>query len=422
MAEKRPLSADTNADTTQLTKEATPLEPPSLRKKQAVRSVERSVADYLQGQNRIGTFNDYPLRKHRYINLHVSRILDSLVVLYVHLFKIHWDKFSRSLEKFPLPTGTSDFFHYAAYTYISHWANDLYYSIRKSCQVMNPLAFVERYSQETGRYADRYDRFLTLLMNAIKPTPIVGAIADEIYIPILGKDIDFTRKKNVMGWVHWNIDNTIFQLIHQTLELKKVTTMVPTSDDPTGRPLWLFDWFDNSAYAWFPFDGNYNEIDISVAYILGVACTPKVSLPDTDEWRIVPLKTDPKKIDVNSYVRVNPRRRHGTSEHRALESEIISLPNYYEKDKDKFAKSNTGPIALVKVTDRDDDDDAESSEAPDPDYVPESPRIGTRSTSSDPEKALRVRVHDYIYHTQVIQKHETATRFAAFKQMMQPPA
>ncbi|KAI3828141.1 hypothetical protein L1987_02238 [Smallanthus sonchifolius] len=402
-ASKRPNTDDVQDDTTRQDPNTTVIHLAGPPKKPTIRSTERSAADYLQQQNCIGQFNHYPLRKHTYITVYITRILDSLVTLYVHLLKLNWDRFARTAEKFPLPSGVTDHYHYLAYVYLSHWANDLYYSIRKSCQTVNPLAFVERYHKETGRYADRYDKFLTLLINAIKPTPIVGAIADEIYIPVLGKDVDITKKKNVFGWSHWIIDSTVFQLVHQSLELKKVTTFVPISDDPTGRASWLFDWFDNAAYAWFPFDANYNEIDITVAYILGVACTPKVSLPDTDDWRYCAHRTDLKRIDLESYARVIPRRRFGTSEHRLLESEEVTLPNYYEKDKDKHSKLNVGPLAIKKLTAE--EDEAESSKSPDPDYVPESPRPLTRSQAVEGVgKCIRLRVHDYIYYTKSTQR------------------
>ncbi|KAI3703942.1 hypothetical protein L1987_74139 [Smallanthus sonchifolius] len=419
MSGKRPNTDDVQDDTTCQDPNTTVIYSAGPPTKPTIQLTERSAVDYLQQQNRIGQFNHYPLRNHRYITVYITRILDSLVTLYVHLLKLNWDRFARTAEKFPLPSGVTDHYHYLGYVYLSHWANDLYYSIRKSCQTVNPLAFVEQYRQETGRYADRYDKFLTLLINAIKPTPIVGAIADEVYIPVLGgKDVDITKKKNVFGWSHWIIDSTVFQLVHQSL--KKVATFVPISDDPTGRASWLFDWFDNAAYAWFPFDGNYIEIDITVVYILGVACTPKVSLPDTDDWRYCTHRTDPKRIDLGSYVRVIPRRHFGTSEHRLLKSEEVTLPNYYEKDKDKRAKLNVGPLAIKKATAE--EDEAESSESPDPDYVPESPRPLARSQAVEGvEKCIRLRVHDYIYYTKVIDEYDSGTRFAAFKILMQPP-
>jgi hypothetical protein len=317
-------------------------------------------------------------------------------------------------------TINTDHYAIAASCYISHWFNDLYYSIRKAVKAFNPIAFTEKYHHENAQYADRYDPFLTLLMNAIKPTPIVGAIADEVYIPILAKNIDFSKKR-IIEWVHWNLDQTLFNTIHQTLELKKIVKMTPPSEDTTGRASWLLDWPDNrTAYAWFPMEGNYNEIDLAVAYILGVACTPKISMPDTDEWRMYTSKTNVKNIDVNSYVRLSNRKRFGTSEFRTLEAEEVVLPNYYESDSAKFSKMNIGALKIHKIST---DTDEETSEQPDDDYVPESPRPFTRSQAEKdaPSMALRVRVHDYPYYMQVIDKLETSTRYAAFKLINPPP-
>lgn len=422
MAEKRPNTDIAQDDTTHQAPNITVMPPAGANKKPTIRTAETSVNLYLQSQNRIGDFNHYPLRKHRYITVYTTRILDALVTLYVHLFKLNWEKMARAVEKFTTPTGVSDHYHYCAYVYLSHWMNDVYYHIRKSCKAVNPLAFTERYHYEVAPNADRYDNYLAHLMNALRPTPINGAIADEMYIPVLGKNLNFetSNKKGPFEWNHWCINHTLFQLVHQSLELKKIVKMTPISEDPTGRASWLFDWFDTAtAYAWFPLENNYNETDISVAYILGVACTPKVALPDIDDWRYLEQKYDYKRIDINSYRRVVPRRKFGNSEHRILEAEEIHLPDYYEKDPAKFKKLNEGPLKLIKST----ADDAEegSSELIDEDSVPESPRPVTRSTAVDIEKSIRVRVHDYPYYTQVIQRADIATRFTAFKMFNPSP-
>ncbi|UTQ50852.1 MAG: coat protein [Plant associated deltapartitivirus 4] len=423
MADKRPRSDDAQGDTTHPDPSNYAKTPAITAKKPAVRSAEASVNLYLQTQNRIGEFNHYPLRKHRYINLYVIRILDSLVGLYVHFFKMNWEKFARAAEKTPLPTGVPDHFHLCAYTYLSHWMIDLYYHIRKSCKTLNPLAFTERYFYEVAPNATSYDNYLAHLINAIRPTPINGAIADEMYIPVLGKDLDFSKnvRKGPFSWNHWQINHTLFQMIHQTLEIKKIVKMTLISEDPTGRASWLFDWFDTtSAYAWFPLENNYNETDISVAYILGVACTPKVSLPDIDDWRYLDARVDMRRIDVDTYKRVIARRKFGNSEHRILVSEEVTLPNYYETDATKFNKLNVGPLKIIKSS-TDAAAEETTSETVDEDYVPESPRPGTRSQTTDVAKSMRVRVYDYLYHTQVINRADISTRYTAFKMFNPPP-
>lgn len=65
--------------------------------------------------------------------------------------------------------------------------------------------------------------------------------------------------------------------------------MTPLITDTLGRPFWLFDWHaNNTCCAWFPAEGNFSMEDITLGYILGVACTPRLGPRDVDDWQIFP--------------------------------------------------------------------------------------------------------------------------------------
>ena len=53
-----------------------------------------------------------------------------------------------------------------------------------------------------------------------------------------------------------------------------------------GRPSWLFDWHDEKrCCAWFPPEGNNTMDDVTIAYIVGAACTPHLGPRDVDDWQ-----------------------------------------------------------------------------------------------------------------------------------------
>jgi hypothetical protein len=388
------------------------------RKKPAERSNERDAADYLLDQNRIGCYNSNPYRKHKFITLRSQRLFDQLVALYTHFLKANWTHFSRALDhnlRSDKAKSSLAAVDYAASVYISHWFNDLYYTNRVCTQKVDGTAFIAQYYHENALHSNIYDHFLSLLNAAIRPTHIHG-ISDEIYIPVIAHKAfaDLTAPFNtITGYVE---DYTTFKAIIQIMDARKVCKLTPLSSDITGRPSWLFDWFDGThAYAWFQQDGNYNDIDIAVAYVIGASITPLLGHNDTDEWVIYPPNMDEETARKTHTRRVYRKVFSGLAEVRTLQSELIELPNYYETDKAKRIAGNIGPIALYSA--------ASSSSAPSefedqgqPISAPPSPTYSKDKPDSD--KAYRVRTIDFIYYAQVVRRIETSTRLAAFSHFM----
>lgn len=370
---------------------------PFERKKPTERSNERDAADYLLDQNRIGSYNSNPFRKHKFITLRSQRLFDQLVSLYTHFLKSHWTSFSRALDhnlRSDKAKSSLASVEYAANVYISHWFNDLYYTNRVCTQKVDGTAFIAQYYHENALHSNHYDHFLSLINAAIRPTHIHG-ISDEIYIPVIADKAFSDLKKpfnTISGYVE---DYTTFTSILQIMDVRKVCKLTPLSSDITGRPSWLFDWFDGThAYAWFQQDGNYNDVDVSIAYVIGASITPLLGHPDIDEWVIYPTDMDEETARKTHRRRTARQTHSGLAEVRTLQSEVITLPNYYESDKAKRIAGNIGPLAVYtaasssSATSEFEDQSQPISAPPSPSYSKDKP---------DSDKAYRVRILDFIY-------------------------
>lgn len=396
-------------------------------KRPATRSNSKLATDYLLEENRIGLEVHRPHKKRRYVSLNLARMMPALVTLYSFLFKVNWTHFRHAESKFPVKHTGITIFESFAIVYLSHWLHDLYRINRKCLESLDPVAFAEKYYHQVGTYSEVYDNFLSLLASHIRPTHITNNYADDIYIPVATtRESPNPLGQLIFAWDRYVLDSDLFYLIVQTLDIKKLTKMTPLSSDLLGRPSWLFDWAqDNTVYSWFPQEGNYNDEDVSVAYVIGDACTPKLGHADIDDWKYtkaasVDLRT---QSVIDSYKRVNPRRWYACAEFRTAEVEEVNLPRFHEKDDAAFRASNTGPIQLVdnilsKLSIASSStDEAEITEGiVDSTTVPPSPRYATRhQVQATTERAFRTRVTDRLYYNQVIKYFDLTSRLTAFK-------
>lgn len=395
-------------------------------KRPTIRSNSKLATDFLLDENRIGMEVHKPHKKRRYITLYLSKMMPALVTLYSFLFKVHWTHFRHVESKYPQIDKASNIYESFAIIYLSHWLYDLYRINRKSLESLDPVAFAEKYYTQVSVHSDRYDNFLALLASHIRPTHIQNNYADDVYIPILTKKATTTTLGALnIDWDKLSTNFELFSFIIFTLENKKLVKMTPLSSDLLGRPSWLFDWTQTqSAFSWFPQEGNYNEEDIAVAYVIGDACTPKLGHADIDDWKYTNAATlDLSTLSlITAYKRVTPRRWSACAEFRTAEVEEVHLPNYYEKDEATFAASNTGPIQLVSdclakltVASSSTTEDETSGQV-DASTVPASPRYSLRSRSGTTQaKYHRTRVIDRLYYHQVIKYFDTTSQFTAFK-------
>nr|QRG29217.1 putative CP [Rhodiola cryptic virus 1] len=418
-----PVPTDTPADSTQQKRPFTEAITDTVIKRPQPRSSIKQATDHLLDENRTGSFVHQPNKKRHYVTIRGEDMLNSLVELYTSFFKQRWNLFARSVEKLPL-TGTHATNHYQllAHVYLSHWTFDVYRQIRESLFSLDPVAFNEKYFNQVPVHSVSYDPFLTTVSDHLKPTHITLSYADEVFIPILSSKLE-DAKTNYFAWSRFHIDHDLFSLILQVLEEKKVTPLTPLSSDLFGRPSWLFDWSqDQTAFAWFPQEANYNDDDVTIAYIIGVSCSPKLGHADFDEWKITTEPPNFTTTKLKNYPRVIPRRWKSSAEFRVAQVEAISIPLFTEKDKAKFAATNTGPLKVYTNVFKSVEEGTSSQAAEeevsetDPDYVPASPRaIVTRSSTTEAIPAHRVRVIDYMYYRQVISYFDSASRFTAFK-------
>lgn len=380
------------------------IEPPA--KRFAERTNERSATDYLVEQNRVVNYNSNPRRRHLFIQIKAQELFTALKTMYSHFFQVHSSRIGRALDGWSKKTaGSSSVYDHAAACHITHWLMDTYHTTRKSVKLVAPTAYLDKFSNQSVLFSDSYDHFLATLNAHLRPTYIIS-ISDNVWIPTFSTN-QMADPKNpfpdIKGLV---VDNTLFLLIQQILENHKLCKMTNLSTDSMGRPSWLFDWYDDgTAYSWFMQEGNYNDVDVAVAYIVGGPISPKLGIYDADEWVIYPTKTTAKEIAAMHKHRASTRYWLGLSEVRQLEFQQIELPDYYEEDDAKREALNLGPLRLQTSS-------SSSTQDVDEDTVPQSPRV---PSAIEKNKTFRARTLDRIYYAQVIMKSENSTRYAAFK-------
>lgn len=144
-------------------------------------------------------------------------------------------------------------------------------------------------------------------------TPIKGGIGDTTYIPILN------------GSPAWNTDNPFhienyvvdYHLVSGIIQNVKGWRISTILSNKLGRPSWLFDWHEEKrCCAWFPPEGNYTMDDVTIAYIVGAACTPHLGPRDVDDWQTGTL---PENVHPFYYERVVGRGFYGAYEVRTIE-------------------------------------------------------------------------------------------------------
>lgn len=346
-------SENTNVDTnvtavsTQQKRPATVVPPSDPKRRPPTRSNVKTATDLLLDEGRIGRATKYPSKKRRYIKLKMDVMMPQLVDLYSFLFNYRF-QFFRHLA--PPGTATTQKTHATnfAIVYLSHWLSDLYRINRTCLEDIDPAAFQDKFSVQVGTHSNVYDNFLSVLNAHLRPTHITTAVSDSIYIPL------FTNIKGEppvlsITWDKLKLDANLFHSILEIMMEKKVVKMTPLSSDLLGRPSWLFDWSpETTAFAWFPQEGNYTDEDVAVAFVIGDACSPKLSLADIDEWKYTDFRpTIDTASSIAAYQRATPRKWFGNSEFRVIEIEEVHHPNFKEDDPSKRAADNHGPLQVM---------------------------------------------------------------------------
>lgn len=296
------------------------------------RTNSSSVADFLAENGSIGCkFKLHKGYRSHYINLRIPQMFEALVSLYTHIFAIHWDQFRSFLDTFSLPENyQGNPQRYASTIYISSWFLDLYVSNRETCRKLFYAAYCdENYNLDIFLRSEEYDAYLVKLSSAIRPGFIRLNGEATLYIPRL-ELVDMhpldENYFNVQGWVI--NDSCLLGLIHIFKE-RKLIKMEKLNFVSTGRASWLFDWHDDAtAYAWFVAKGNYDLDDVAVAYILGVACTPKLGPRDCGEWQYCLANAFPAQMNLVGFERAREIAYYVAIKKRVIESEPWTIPDH----------------------------------------------------------------------------------------------
>lgn len=302
------------------------------------------AAEFLSENSKIHIFRAHYNKYRRYVNLETREVFDSLVEIYANLFKSQFHRYKRIYDSLMTAvTGTSGWTALAR-VYISVWLLDVYVSNREAVKKLSVPAFNEHFRHEFVQCSTEYDEFLTLLHASLKPTHITSAPEDALYIPLLAQTPAWTTT-NPFNITNFNFNLDVFYAITQMMKSDNVWKLSPLSTNVLGRPCWLFDWHDqDNVCAWFPMEGNYNEQDITLAYIIGVACTPKLGSRDVDDWVSYPNAVVPPTLSISTHPRVTPRRFYGSYEVRTVEvqkeyNQDVFIPNADLSDEAKKQQS-----------------------------------------------------------------------------------
>jgi hypothetical protein len=311
----------------------------------SLRSLLRKSSDFTKDAQRIYSRIDSHPKNRRYVPLKLSEIYTALVDLYATAFGCQWPHFKRTGDAISASgTQASTVQKLMAQIYISHWIIDLYVCVKECVDDLSQVAYIEAYIDDIAGYSNEYDSYLVALNQAIRPTHILGCHEDVMFIPRFPDDSDFTNTDNPFGITDFAINYNSFKAIMCAIKDKRAGWKIDQlSTDKVGRPSWLFDWFSPSlACAWFPIIGNFISLDVAIAYILGVACTPKLAQSDDDAWQPLPTGMALDNIDLTRIRRVTPRKTSADYEvdHFSINEEKFTL---YLEDSDYDGGATSAP-------------------------------------------------------------------------------
>jgi hypothetical protein len=315
--------------------------PQDLPKEGSQLALLNKASQFLIDRNRIGDIRIGYRPSRRSARLKLQDMFNALVKLYTTLIKSNWSHFQRLAEKYqpqssvPLATpGTTnpthaDFAKHMATIYISHWFMDLYASIKKASEGLSVLASQQFYDAELETYSNEYDVFLQHLNSVIRPTQIFGTLEESLYYPVFEK-ITATSLDNPFNIEGFFLDLSSFE---STIKLMKDKRngwhFAKLAENKTGRPVWLFDWLDaDTMCAWFPQELNYTAEDCVFAFILGVACTPKLAPRDKDDPQMYPDNLKPSNPSSRSYQRIRERTFWAQYEAREFDPDITETVTF----------------------------------------------------------------------------------------------
>ncbi|ALT00591.1 capsid protein [Sinapis alba cryptic virus 1] len=354
----------------------------------------KSATDFLTQSSRIGTLRTSYKDRRRYVYLKSQAMFDSLVELYSLLFTTQWQVFRRFTDIFVPPANVTAT-RYLAMNYISMWIQDTYAMNRAALMKLSVVALNDRFPVEIPIVGYQYDAYLAHLSAALRPTLTKHMMEDTLWIPCFTRSPNF-QVESPFGITGYVINDVIFTGAMNIMKERKLWRIIDLPTNVLGRPSWLFDWHDDDRVcAWFPMEGNFTMDDVTMAYILGVACTPKLAPCDVDDWQYFPNDVVPANLDPYAFLRLTNRRFHGGYEIRTLDA--ANMPGQTGTTTDSRKRPRPG----------------ESTSAP---ALPQTSEPQTQmQVDTPPAPKPRFRLVDWTYHYLVVLNKEDHTRFAALK-------
>jgi len=406
-----------------------PIQPPDNAPAAPIRTKLSRTSDFLMDSYRTGTVRYSYEKRRRYAQLQLGQIYTSLVTLYSSLFLSQWQHFKRYSDIHNVvAAGVTPHLH-AARVYISCWIHDLYVSNREAVRQLSPLAFQQHYQHEEILYSNQYDYFLVQLSASIRPTNIKGAMEDTIFIPVFRSTTPEWTTNNPFNITDYDANSEFLQGMIYIMSHGGIWHIETLFTNTLGRPSWLFDWHDaESCLAWYPLEGNYSMDDVSIAYIVGVPCTPNLGPRDFDDWQQFPNNTVPAQFSTQTFDRVRNQSFFGAYPVRThrRRSRLISLDPAATAPSTTAATTSTGtstrpylpatPATQRHKRPRTDDDQTESLEdssgnEPEAEADPTPMAITVFSQTHSHE----FRIIDWTYFARHILNQENHTRSGALR-------
>ncbi|UTQ50851.1 MAG: coat protein [Plant associated deltapartitivirus 3] len=287
------------------------------------KSTTRQAAIWLQDNAKLMYDFQRQQKYRRYVDLRLQEIFDQLQGHYGSYFQSISHHFKTLMSAQTLPNNFAGRpMYYLSAVYLSHWINDLYVSNRRACFKLSDAAYNDYYYMDLIYSSDEYDNFLTAANASIRPTNIKNTHEDTLYIPRFGPTFDENHENNnYFRLTNFHYDIDLFLGLLDIIRERRLFKLEKLEETTLGRPFWLLDWHSERCYAWFPAELNYAEEDIVLAYIIGVACTPKLGPRDHDEWQYFLLDMQPANLQ-------NLRRIRAPTYRGAIEANVIESGPY----------------------------------------------------------------------------------------------
>ncbi|QRG29178.1 putative CP [Alloteropsis cryptic virus 1] len=331
------MASDDRVPSTEGTTTLATAPPPPFVKKTG-NSTSRAT-EFLVENSKIQLYRSHYLKYRRYYKLKLQEMFDSLVELYSGIFKQYYHRFKRMAETYAIGQASGQNvtpWRNIAINYVSTWFLDLYVSIREAVMKISSLAFNEHYHHQRVYVSDVYDDYLIQLNAAIRPTHLQLIPEDTLAIPI------FKEKKTSNDVIDWSNTNPFgikgfsheldfFYSTIEALKTEKSWKMSSITTNTLGTPAWLFDWHEGHVCAWFPADSNYTMDDVTIAYIVGVACTPNLGPLEYDEWQFFPGNVAVTAPIPSSYRWTSSRHTYGGFEVLDIDNQSGFKTTIYKK-------------------------------------------------------------------------------------------